>query len=124
MRYRFSIWGARVAVRQTPDRHPNYFFFPNAGAAFFSAPGAAFVAAPGAAFSAPGAAFSAPFSPDVRGQVAAMTLAEGKAPLGRNLAPGLGRTFLSEAWPRVPAALLGLPRKYRSVPCAAPEAVG
>ena len=25
--------------------------------------------------------------------------------IGRNLAPGLGRTFLSEAWPRVPAAL-------------------
>lgn len=32
------------------------------------------------------AAFSATFSPDVRGQISGLTLAEGKAPLGRNLA--------------------------------------
>lgn len=32
------------------------------------------------------AAFSATFSPDVRGQISGLTLTEGKAPLGRNLA--------------------------------------
>src|ERR1017187_654149 len=83
MRYRFSIWGAHVAARQSPDRHPNYFFFPAAGAAFFSAPGAAF-SAPDAAFpAAPGAAFSAPLT------------APFSAPLAAGAAPSSPSSFFS-----------------------------